>query len=90
MKSSYDAVVRCVYLLMYFPQLADVYGNVFSVRLGSEKMVFVSGYKMVKEAIVTQAENFVDRPSSPLTNRFYSETPGASFSSLMLCRIYFP
>uniref|UniRef100_A0A667WLN9 Cytochrome P450, family 2, subfamily N, polypeptide 13 n=1 Tax=Myripristis murdjan TaxID=586833 RepID=A0A667WLN9_9TELE len=38
------------------------YGNVFSIRFGRDKMVFVCGYKMVKEAIVTQAENFVDRP----------------------------
>ncbi|XP_047442830.1 uncharacterized protein LOC125009170 [Mugil cephalus] len=66
---------------IYFVKLADVYGNVFSVRLGSEKMVLVSGYKMVKEAIVTQAENFVDRPPSALGERFYSGTSGGLFMS---------
>ncbi|XP_033477946.2 cytochrome P450 2J6-like [Epinephelus lanceolatus] len=60
----------------YFTKLADVYGNVFSVRLGGERMVFVSGYKMMKEALVTQANNFVDRPNSPLQHRFYSREPG--------------
>uniref|UniRef100_A0A672IPH9 Cytochrome P450, family 2, subfamily N, polypeptide 13 n=1 Tax=Salarias fasciatus TaxID=181472 RepID=A0A672IPH9_SALFA len=45
------------------------YGNVFSVRLGNQKMVFVCGYKMVKEAIVSQADNFVDRPYSALFER---------------------
>uniref|UniRef100_A0A672ILQ4 Cytochrome P450, family 2, subfamily N, polypeptide 13 n=1 Tax=Salarias fasciatus TaxID=181472 RepID=A0A672ILQ4_SALFA len=47
---------------VYFTKLAKQYGNVFSVRFGGENMVFVCGYKMVKEAIVSQAENFVDRP----------------------------
>ncbi|KAK9519200.1 hypothetical protein VZT92_021943 [Zoarces viviparus] len=65
----------------YFSKLADVYGNVFSVRLGSEKMVFVSGYKMVKEAIVTQADNFVDRPFDAVTDRVYSGDSGGLFMS---------
>lgn len=69
---------------MYCPQLADVYGNVFSIRLGSQKVVFVSGYKMVKEAIVTQAENFVDRPYNPITDRFYSGTSGVQISLFLL------
>ncbi|XP_042336874.1 cytochrome P450 2J6-like, partial [Plectropomus leopardus] len=64
-----------------FTKLADVYGNLFSLRLGSNKMVVVSGYKMVKEAIVTQAENFVDRPYSAITDRFYSGDSGGLFMS---------
>ena len=59
---------------MYCPQLADTFGSVFSVRLGSDKMVFACGYKMVKEAIVTQADNFADRPHNAVTDRFYSGT----------------
>uniref|UniRef100_A0A672IX60 Cytochrome P450, family 2, subfamily N, polypeptide 13 n=1 Tax=Salarias fasciatus TaxID=181472 RepID=A0A672IX60_SALFA len=51
---------------VYFTKLAKQYGNVFSVRFGGDNMVFVCGYKMVKEAIVSQAENFVDRTSSYL------------------------
>ncbi|KAM4629268.1 uncharacterized protein ACJ7VT_001612 [Polymixia lowei] len=66
---------------IYFTKLADVYGNVFSVRLGRDKTVFVSGYKMVKEAIVTQAENFVDRPYSPIASRVYSRTSAGLFTS---------
>ncbi|XP_070816719.1 cytochrome P450 2J6-like [Chaetodon trifascialis] len=66
---------------IYFTKLADIYGNVFSVRLGGDKLVFVSGYKMVKEAIVAQAENFVDRPYNPLMDRFYSGTTDGLFMS---------
>uniref|UniRef100_A0A667WJB9 Cytochrome P450, family 2, subfamily N, polypeptide 13 n=1 Tax=Myripristis murdjan TaxID=586833 RepID=A0A667WJB9_9TELE len=66
---------------MQCPQLTKAYGNVFSIRFGRDKMVFVCGYKMVKEAIVTQAENFVDRP--------YSETlsPSLPFSYSAFCPV---
>ncbi|XP_041862226.1 cytochrome P450 2J4-like [Melanotaenia boesemani] len=65
----------------YFTKLADVYGNVFSVRLGRETEVFLSGYKMVKEAIVTQAENFVDRPYSAIGDKMYSGLSNGLFMS---------
>ncbi|TMS20822.1 Cytochrome P450 2J2 [Larimichthys crocea] len=75
-------IVRYVTELRFvIAHLADVYGNVFSVRFGSQKMVFASGYKMVKEAIITQAENFVDRPYDPLVDRIYSGGSGGLFSS---------
>lgn len=47
-------------------QLAEKYGPVFSLRRGSERLVFISGYKMVKEALVSQLDSFVDRPIVPL------------------------
>lgn len=62
--------------LMFTPKLARHYGDVFSIRLGSTKIVFVCGYKMVKEATLTQADNFVDRPYSALGNRLYSGDTG--------------
>ncbi|KAL4000302.1 hypothetical protein ACER0C_008073 [Sarotherodon galilaeus] len=47
-------------------ELAQKYGPVFSLRRGSERMVFAAGYKMVKEALVSQLDSFVDRPIVPL------------------------
>ncbi|XP_061539113.1 cytochrome P450 2J2-like isoform X1 [Phycodurus eques] len=46
--------------------LAKQYGPVFSLRRGSERMVFICGYRMVKEALVNQLDSFVDRPVVPL------------------------
>uniref|UniRef100_A0A3P8VGW1 Cytochrome P450, family 2, subfamily N, polypeptide 13 n=1 Tax=Cynoglossus semilaevis TaxID=244447 RepID=A0A3P8VGW1_CYNSE len=66
---------------LYLTKLADVYGNVFCIRLGRHKTVFVSGWKMVKQAIVTQADIFVDRPYSPMVNRIYSGNSGLFFSN---------
>uniref|UniRef100_A0A8C6WXC7 Cytochrome P450, family 2, subfamily N, polypeptide 13 n=1 Tax=Neogobius melanostomus TaxID=47308 RepID=A0A8C6WXC7_9GOBI len=51
-----------------FSKLAEIYGNVFSFRFGSAKFVFVCGYEMVKEALVNQADTFVDRPFSPMAD----------------------
>lgn len=38
--------------------------------------MLASGYKMVKEAIVTQADNFVDRPFNAFGNRIYMGQKG--------------
>ncbi|XP_041647258.1 cytochrome P450 2J1-like [Cheilinus undulatus] len=66
---------------IYLTKLADVYGNVFCIRLGRHKTVFVSGWKMVKEALVNQAENFVERPYSPMVTRIYSGNSAGLFFS---------
>lgn len=52
-------------------QLAEKYGPVFSLRRGSQRMVFISGYKMVREALVNQLDSFADRPIIPLFHDTY-------------------
>ncbi|ROL51013.1 Cytochrome P450 2J6 [Anabarilius grahami] len=66
---------------IYLTKLGHAYNNIFNLRLGRDKVVFITGYKMVKEALVTQAENFVDRPYSPLLARVYSGNAGLFFSN---------
>uniref|UniRef100_A0A3P9IAH4 Cytochrome P450, family 2, subfamily N, polypeptide 13 n=1 Tax=Oryzias latipes TaxID=8090 RepID=A0A3P9IAH4_ORYLA len=66
---------------IYLTKLADVYGNVFCIRLGRHKTVFVTGWKTVKEALVTQADNFVDRPYSPMVTRIYGGNSAGLFFS---------
>ncbi|KAL4634977.1 cytochrome P450 2J2-like [Arapaima gigas] len=52
-------------------KLVENYGNIFSLRKGNENIVFLSGYKMVKEALVSQGDIFVDRPKIPLFDKVY-------------------
>ncbi|CAM5098984.1 unnamed protein product [Eretmochelys imbricata] len=47
-------------------ELSEKYGPVFSIQMGPKKMVVLSGYKMVKEALVNQADAFVERPRIPI------------------------
>ncbi|XP_068449005.1 cytochrome P450 2J2-like isoform X1 [Clinocottus analis] len=52
-------------------KLALEYGPVFSLRQGSERIVFISSHKMVKEALVHQLDSFVDRPVVPLFHEVF-------------------
>lgn len=52
----------CKLLVM---QVAAKFGNIFSLRVGYDKIVLVSGYEWVKEVLVTQGDYFLDRIISP-------------------------
>lgn len=47
-------------------QLAEEYGPVFTLHFGFQKVVVLTGYKVVREALVNYTEEFVDRPSIPI------------------------
>ncbi|KAM5164345.1 cytochrome P450 2K1-like [Mantella aurantiaca] len=49
-----------------FHELAKKYGSVYSLQIGSQKMVVLSGYETLKDALVNHAEVFADRPHVPL------------------------
>lgn len=48
------------------PQFSKTYGSVFTVYFGPQKIVVLSGYKTVKEALVSRAEEFGDRAVTPI------------------------
>uniref|UniRef100_A0A3P8Y4P1 unspecific monooxygenase n=1 Tax=Esox lucius TaxID=8010 RepID=A0A3P8Y4P1_ESOLU len=47
-------------------ELSRKYGSVFTVHIGPRKVVVLAGYKTVKEALVTHAEEFGERGIPPL------------------------
>uniref|UniRef100_L7MZY8 Cytochrome P450 family 2 subfamily B member 6 n=3 Tax=Anolis carolinensis TaxID=28377 RepID=L7MZY8_ANOCA len=51
-------------------KLSKIYGPVFSIQMGFQKMVVLTGYEMVKEALVDQADAFAERPVIPLFEDF--------------------
>ncbi|XP_023666452.2 cytochrome P450 2K1-like isoform X1 [Paramormyrops kingsleyae] len=54
-------------------QLSKKYGSVFTVHFGPKKVVVLTGFKTVKEALVNHAEEFGEREISPI---FYDFTEG--------------
>ncbi|KAM5165066.1 cytochrome P450 2C11-like [Mantella aurantiaca] len=52
-----------------FMKLSKMYGSVFSIQLGLEKMVVLCGYDTIKDALVNHAEEFYERPEGPFFNR---------------------
>lgn len=47
-------------------QLAETYGDVYSLRLGQKWMVVLNGPKILKEALVCQGDSVADRPDLQL------------------------
>ncbi|XP_053551140.1 cytochrome P450 2K1 isoform X1 [Bombina bombina] len=47
-------------------EMSETYGDVFTVHFGPMKMVVLSGYKTVKDALVNQADDFGDRADMPI------------------------
>ncbi|XP_009814316.2 cytochrome P450 2J2 [Gavia stellata] len=53
-------------------KLTEKYGEIFSLQIGSSLFVFVNGLRLVKEVLVNQGENFIDRPEIPLDKEIFS------------------
>ncbi|XP_069832036.1 cytochrome P450 2K4-like [Dendropsophus ebraccatus] len=49
-----------------FMKLSKKYGPVYSIQMGSVKMVVLSGYETVKSALVDYADEFAERPHIPI------------------------
>ncbi|XP_075583416.1 cytochrome P450 2C20-like [Pelecanus crispus] len=52
-----------------FCKLSEKYGPVFSLRFGSELVVVVFGYEMVREVLVSRGDEFTDRGRYPLMEK---------------------
>ncbi|XP_070588567.1 cytochrome P450 2K6-like [Erythrolamprus reginae] len=52
-------------------KLSKVYGPVFRIQLGFQKIVVLAGYKTVKEALVNHADAFAERPNIQLSDEFH-------------------
>ncbi|KAM9305502.1 cytochrome P450 2K4-like [Gastrophryne carolinensis] len=49
-----------------FMELSEKYGEIFTLHLGGKKVVIITGYKAVKDALVNQADDFVERADVPI------------------------
>ncbi|KAM5152294.1 cytochrome P450 2K1-like [Mantella aurantiaca] len=56
MKKPYESLMK----------FSEKYGEIFTVHFGPKKMVVISGYSAVKDALVNQADEFGERASVPI------------------------
>ncbi|KAJ1096220.1 hypothetical protein NDU88_001363 [Pleurodeles waltl] len=60
-------------------ELSEKHGNVFTVHFGPKKMVVLTGYETIKDALVNQADDFGDRAEIPIFQKITQEH-GIGFS----------
>uniref|UniRef100_A0A672TZX7 Cytochrome P450 2J2-like n=1 Tax=Strigops habroptila TaxID=2489341 RepID=A0A672TZX7_STRHB len=53
-------------------KLTEKYGDIFSLQMGEVTFVCISGLRMIKEVLINQAENFMDRPEIPIDKEIFS------------------
>ncbi|NWI08817.1 CP2W1 protein, partial [Crypturellus soui] len=61
-------------------KISEKYGPVFTVHLGFQRTVVLTGYEAVKEALLNTADVFADRPAIPIFYRIQHGN-GVFFSS---------
>nr|DBA19481.1 TPA: hypothetical protein GDO54_015314 [Pyxicephalus adspersus] len=61
-------------------KLSEKYGEIFTIHFGSKKMVVISGYSAVKDALVNQADDFAERAPIPIFT-LISKEKGIVFSN---------
>ncbi|XP_029005195.1 cytochrome P450 2J4-like [Betta splendens] len=63
-------------LHLQLTEFAKRYGKVFSLRLFGGRVVIVNGYKLVREALVENGEDYTDRPTLPAYVGIIKRTEG--------------
>ncbi|XP_039591239.1 cytochrome P450 2J2-like isoform X2 [Polypterus senegalus] len=64
----------------YMAKLKEKYGDIYSLRLGGSKTVIVNGYKLAREALLTQGYALTGRPQPAIYERIYKK-PGIGLSN---------
>lgn len=78
-KSSHNSFIHH---FIYYCRLRENYGGIFSLKLGSYKVVMAATSEAVKEMLVTKSGDFAGRPQ---TFAFYNITLGV-FSLMLIHR----
>ncbi|XP_027627884.1 cytochrome P450 2K6 [Tupaia chinensis] len=61
-------------------ELSQKYGSIYSIQMGPKKVVVLSGYETVKDALVNHGDEFGERPQVPIFERIF-EGKGIAFSN---------
>ncbi|XP_055364381.1 cytochrome P450 2J4-like [Betta splendens] len=73
--------IRPSRLHLQFIEFAEKYGNVFSLRLFGGRVVVINGYKLMREALVDNGEDYTERPTSPAFEDYANKNKGLVMSN---------
>lgn len=66
---------------IFFQQLQKKYGDIYSLMMGSHKVIIVNSYHHAKDILLKKGKIFAGRPRT-VSNLYLSEIPSNTFSSL--------
>lgn len=68
---------------IFFQQLQKKYGNIYSLMMGSHKVIIVNNYHHAKEVLLKKGKIFAGRPRT-VSNLYQSELSSKKIHSIML------
>uniref|UniRef100_A0A452TE23 Cytochrome P450 2W1 n=1 Tax=Ursus maritimus TaxID=29073 RepID=A0A452TE23_URSMA len=71
--------LKSCFSFSYTPKLSQKYGSIYSIQMGPKKVVVLSGYETVKDALVSYGDQFGERSQVPIFERLF-EGKGIVFS----------
>ncbi|XP_010714362.1 cytochrome P450 2J2-like [Meleagris gallopavo] len=54
-------------------KIIEEHGDIFSMQVGTQSFVILNGLQMIKEALLIQGENFMDRPEIPINTEVFNK-----------------
>uniref|UniRef100_A0A8C0M7Y9 Cytochrome P450 n=1 Tax=Canis lupus familiaris TaxID=9615 RepID=A0A8C0M7Y9_CANLF len=71
--SSFFITLPCFnrFSFYYTPKLSQKYGSIYSIQMGPKKVVVLSGYETVKDALVNYGDQFGERSQVPIFERLF-------------------
>uniref|UniRef100_A0A8C3WHX2 Cytochrome P450 n=1 Tax=Catagonus wagneri TaxID=51154 RepID=A0A8C3WHX2_9CETA len=71
--------LKSCFSFSYTPKLSQKYGSIYSIQMGTKKVVVLSGYETVKDALVNYGDQFGERSQVRIFERLF-EGKGIVFS----------
>uniref|UniRef100_A0A3B4F887 Uncharacterized protein n=1 Tax=Pundamilia nyererei TaxID=303518 RepID=A0A3B4F887_9CICH len=66
----------------------EKYGNIFTIRIFGGRTVVINSYKFVKEALVQQGDDLIDRPTVPLFEDLFGNEGSTPNQGLVISNGY--
>uniref|UniRef100_A0A8C9PF92 Uncharacterized protein n=1 Tax=Spermophilus dauricus TaxID=99837 RepID=A0A8C9PF92_SPEDA len=78
-----------IIFLFLTPKLSQKYGSIYSIQMGPKKVVVLSGYETVKEALVAYGNQFGERSQVPIFERIFNgKVMNASVANIIVSVLF--